>query len=557
MSDHERQSMLPGFEPPPSAVPPPPPPVIQAPTAEQVAIIDCVRKGVDHVLVQALAGTGKTSTILACLAASPAKRVLLCAFGSDNAKTLEARLPKTSRDRTLRAKTIHQLGYGVLCSYGCVPEVDRDATEDLVIDVAYAIAKIASGDKKKSPDSECDWLPIKFGVGTDDAEISIEVTRAARDLVRRLKETCTSLDVSEDQIEECVQELDAFDVLDDADAVVAIAIAHFAYQEARLDHAPWHEHKIIDFCEMIWLPLVLKLQPKRLFDLVLVDEGQDLSRPQFEFVQRFQTDTARLVVVGDLHQSIYSWRGAVGDEVWETMRQMRAVVMPLTASFRCARTIVEVAKELVPEFRACADAPQGAVYVCSFTKMMEILPATDVESFVLSRNNSDLFRTALQLWGRKARFHFHKGKDLAEGLHHVLDKLDVTNVERFQKSLDDWYDAECKKAEERSAVAKIERIKQRRDTLLALLECDVPRNLGRLLDELILASSSGALVTLYTVHGAKGLEVDRAFLLRQTFARHRERSSPGEMVVSQEELNLEYVAITRARRELVWVDLGK
>lgn len=557
--DSQGQGMLPGFEPPSPPTPPaspPPEPVLKTPTAEQTAIIGRVRSGA-HVLVQALAGTGKTSTIEACVAESPAKNVLLCAFSKDVALTLEKRLPKTTRDRILRARTIHQLGYAVLCAHGCVPRVDDDLIENLVNDVARAIGAIASRDKRASPDSECDWLPVKFGVGTDNAEISIGVTRAARDLVKRLKETCSNLDLGEDQIEECVQELDAFDSIDEADEAVARAIALFAYQgSARIDREPWREEKVIAFCDMIWLPLVLGLRPKKSFDLVLVDEGQDLSRPQFEFVQKFKVDAAPLVVVGDLHQSVYGWRGAVGDEVWEAMREIGAAVMPLTVSFRCSRSVVEVANQIVPDLRAKADAPLGAVRVCSFEQMLEVLPTTDVGSFVLSRNNAELFRTAIQLWRRKARFHFHKGRDLARGLHQILARLDVTSVESFLKSLTSWYEAECKKAEEQASAAKLDRLKQRHATLLAFMECEAPSNLGRLLHEIISISSSDALVTLHTVHGAKGLEIDRVFLLRQTFARHRERAGSNDLVIPQEELNLEYVAITRARHELVWVDLG-
>lgn len=88
--------------------------------------------------------------------------------------------------------------------------------------------------------------------------------------------------------------------------------------------------------------------------------------------------------------------------------------------------------------------------------------------------------------------------------------------------------------------------------LLSLLECDEPRHLLGLIDDLAKAPKSH--VTLATVHGTKGQEADRVYLLRQTFARHRRRSDTE--VIPTEELNLEYVAITRARREVVWVEVG-
>ncbi len=50
-------------------------------------------------------------------------------------------------------------------------------------------------------------------------------------------------------------------------------------------------------------------------------------------------------------------------------------------------------------------------------------------------------------------------------------------------------------------------------------------------------------VTLSAVHRAKGLEWDRTFLLEGTFRRER----------GGEEANVWYTAVTRAKRELVWV----
>lgn len=46
------------------------------------------------------------------------------------------------------------------------------------------------------------------------------------------------------------------------------------------------------------------------FKLILVDEYQDSNKEQFNFLKRFKAEDAKLVVVGDDDQSIYSFRGA-------------------------------------------------------------------------------------------------------------------------------------------------------------------------------------------------------------------------------------------------------
>ena len=96
------QGALPGFEPPRPPAPrslPPRPPIIETPTPEQNAIIARVASGSGHIIVEALAGAGKTSTILQSLVTSTARRVLLTSFGNSIVATLEARKPKAPKGR--------------------------------------------------------------------------------------------------------------------------------------------------------------------------------------------------------------------------------------------------------------------------------------------------------------------------------------------------------------------------------------------------------------------------------------------------------------------------
>ncbi len=496
-------------------------------TAEQVAIIEYVRSGTGHVLVEALAGSGKTSTILESLKVTTARKVLLCAFGNANARTLEARMPAPPRGCDHRARTLHSQGFSVLRSHGCRAETRDDATEQLVNTVADAIEEIVTKDRKAALargvpiEAWIDWLPTAFVEGTDTATISLDVRRSAITILRRLKDTCVDQDVVEDEIEVLGQEIEAFGRIGDSDVEITCAIVRYAYLSgARLDR------DTIDFCDQIWLPMVLSLQPKWRYDLVFVDEGQDLSEPQLELAWRLVADQGRLVVVGDLRQSVYGWRGAVGDLVWAKLLRAGAVAMPLTASFRCARAVVAAANEIVPQLRACADAPIGEVRACTSAQMLAELPFTAESTFVLSRTNAKLFRVAIRLWRQRAHFRFQKSAELASGLRAILGKLVTRDVDSFRQSLDTWHKAERARAEKRSAVAWADRLDQQRDMLLSLLECGEPRDLRRVLDDVV--ASKGSLLTLSTVHTAKGLEADRVYLLRQTFARHRPKRNPDE-----------------------------
>lgn len=534
------QGVLPGFG---------PPPVIKNPTVEQTSIIEAVRSGSGHILVEALAGTGKTSTILASLVAAPVKRVLLTSFAREIVDTLNDRMPKAPRSSTWRASTLHTLGLGVLRSYGWKPDVKdkdggihKDTTEKLVSDMAKSIEEIVDEDRR------CErkvWFDLPTATNTGKSVISEVIRGAAEALVEHWKSACLHQDTRSD----IDLQIEAFDALSDKDAEIAEAIATHAYaMGARLDRDK------ISYSDMIWLPLVLGLKPKWKYALVLVDEAQDLSRPQFEFAQQFLAPDARLMIVGDLKQSIYGWRGAVGPEVWAAMLAMKARVMSLTTTFRCAASIVAVANELVPELRASKDAAAGRVLKCTDRQLIAMLPTITVDTFVLSRSNAALFSIALQLWRIDARFTFNKGRELAKGLLALLSKLDQRDEERFRKSLDGWHAQARAKAQEASSTSKLNRIDQARDTLLALLTCKPPRELGALIERL--SEERTAPVKLSTVHGTKGLEAERVFLVRDTFARYQKRRlADGQLApISQEELNLEYVAITRAKHDLIWID---
>jgi DNA helicase-2/ATP-dependent DNA helicase PcrA len=76
------------------------------------------------------------------------------------------------------------------------------------------------------------------------------------------------------------------------------------------------EQNGVDFDDLLELPLELLKDPhilereRRALDWILVDEYQDVNRPQYRMLRKLVGDTGRIMVVGDPDQSIYGWRGA-------------------------------------------------------------------------------------------------------------------------------------------------------------------------------------------------------------------------------------------------------
>jgi len=495
-------------------------------TAEQNSIIELVASGKDNLLVSALAGAGKTSTILMSLASLPQKTALLCAFNKRIADELTARMPPCPKGSVWKAQTFHAIGLQTVSHHRRGIEVNKEATEDLIND---AIA-----------------LFVKHGKPAD--KISFQGRRAAVNLLRTLKEIHVNREVFHDHVVKVGYEYDLFGKISGEEIDRTVSTVRLAYKASQ----DLKNRKSIDFCDMTWLPVVLDLAPPSRYQTVFVDEAQDLSMPQLLLVKKYMAPNGRIIAVGDKNQGIYSWRGAVGDYVWNEMREVfKAKSLPLTTTFRCSRAVVKQAQQIVPTLTAREDAPQGSISSCTFEQLAGLLKAAwEIHTFVLSRNNADLLQTALHLWKSGVGFQLAAGKEIVEPLYEIIDKLDKLSKARFSSSLATWFAVEMSRAEKANASAWAERIEQQYGMLSVMLQYAEPVSFKKVLGDILGLSISA--IILSTVHKVKGLEADRIYLLKQTFARYQVgRKKPP----TQEDLNIEYVAITRAKQDLIWVDM--
>ncbi|GIL61871.1 hypothetical protein Vafri_16267 [Volvox africanus] len=77
----------------------------------------------------------------------------------------------------------------------------------------------------------------------------------------------------------------------------------------------------IDFDDLVGLAVALMQQPEarraaaRAFRHILVDEFQDTNLPQYRLVRLLQSEGSELFLVGDSNQAIYTWRGALPEDI--------------------------------------------------------------------------------------------------------------------------------------------------------------------------------------------------------------------------------------------------
>jgi superfamily I DNA/RNA helicase len=323
--------------------------------------------------------------------------------------------------------------------------------------------------------------------------------------------------------------------------------------------------RVLDYNDMVWLPVVLGL-PLFKYDVLMIDESQDLNRCQQALTKMAGR---RLVYCGDPHQAIYGFAGAdarsmerLKEELGTTPRGV--MTLPLTVTRRCGKAIVEKARRWVPEFEAHHDNGPGAVSTARYdqTPTQDSL-ATEAPwyfeqasngDFVLCRVNAPLVSQCFRFLaaGRKATI---QGRDIGKGIEATIKKVKATSAVDLVVRLDEWLEKERAKelAKKFPSDARVIALEDKAACIRVFAEgCDTIEEVLQRVASVFTDNPYQPGIRLSSIHKAKGLEAQRVFFLRPMGAGcpHPMAKTPWQR---EQELNILYVGITRAIEELVWV----
>jgi ATP-dependent exoDNAse (exonuclease V) beta subunit len=314
------------------------------------------------------------------------------------------------------------------------------------------------------------------------------------------------------------------------------------------------ENGMVSFTDMIWIPLVLNL-PIRKHKLIAVDECQDLNRSQHLLLQRAMSDGGNLVGVGDPRQAIYAFAGAMCDSFDQLQGHFEANVKPLSICYRCPTTVIEMARTLVPEIEAAPGAPVGDVGEIEENQFEEMLVPGDM---VLCRLNAPLLKLCFQLISRKVHARV-RGRDIGAQLAALAWSIgkDLMDWNVFPQAVMSWRNSQIQVlSAKKDAEFAIQSTKDKAECLLTCFASFQPTTCESLAASIqSLFSDEHSPVILSTIHKAKGLENPRVFIIRpDRLPLVWAKQTPEQF---QQELNLKYVAITRAQSELYFVKEGR
>lgn len=303
------------------------------------------------------------------------------------------------------------------------------------------------------------------------------------------------------------------------------------------------------------------------YQRVLFDESQDANPVTLDIINR---SPGKKVFVGDRHQSIYKFRGAV-----DAMKNIPASQRKkLTGSFRFGKNIAQAANRILM-VKGSAQLVRGI----SGSDDQVILPQTPKEReeavgnamsqleqiLMLSRTGASVLDNAVSAASKNKRLHFIGGLQN----YRMSNLMDVYNL-RYGGEINDPLIAAFETFEELKEFAETDVEIARRIEMVEKYGTNLPLILNDI-TRLNTNNVSEADVVLSTVHRAKGLEFDTVVLSEDLYAmdlgyHYENDTSRNPMSLSkavevgiaarkplrdEEDVNICYVAMTRAKHKLI------
>lgn len=463
------------------------------PTPEQEAILALAKDTSDNLQINALAGSGKTSTLEMIQKHIKTKPVLYLVFNKRNAEEAEKSFPSTTSVRTLN-------GIGHRIWSRTLPSGNLSLNPRKCNDILKTIIEEApKGTRSVLWDS---YWQVLDAVGMSKALGYIPKGHPKADKTLCSIETLIlSLDEKPDDL--------TLDLIDEV-LTRSIRAAYEGY---------------IDYNDQVYMPALFGgVYPQ--FPLVAVDEAQDLNPVNHEMLRKLVKH--RFMAVGDPFQSIYGFRGAVQSGMEKLKTSFSMTEADLSVSFRCPQAVVEHARWRVPNFKWIKEGGH-----------VEVLRRHDIAAFsdsdvIICRNNAPLFKLAIHLLMAKRSVSV-SGSDVGPKLLATMKKLGSDDMSSAQicEKVDEWLHEKLAKGS-----------KSAQD----IADCmKVFTSYGPTLSSAVayaehLFAQRGA-IRLMTGHKSKGLEFETVYFLDPWLCRDDEQDQ-----------NLRYVIQTRSMDRLFEVN---
>ena len=462
-----------------------------------------------NLMVQAGAGCGKTSTIVELykriVAQDPKATVQFMAFNKKIALELQA--------RGVPASTMNAFGFkAVLKAY---PKIKLDTNKLRYLCKAHNVEYRASGFVCRVVDM-----------------LKAYLIPQNNDLISEIKR-----------------------IIDEFESVDFEPDRKLLEQIASIFNVSLSDLHTIDFADQISYPHYHNLNVPR-FDYVIIDEAQDLSPNKLQLVAR--AVGKHFICVGDPRQAIYLFCGADSESMDKIAERFSPVVKNLPVTYRCGKRIVQETHNLEvapPDFQAGPDNHEGEVRSVVYENFLKEVKPKD---FVLCRVSAPLVKNCFALIKNGVRAQII-GRDVGAKLSTLADKIfaykiqtqAISEMDKFCEKYREYRRIEVGKLLAAEKDDQAERLEDQLDCLYVFTENvqtvgEMQMKIRQMFDDTVNPHA----VIFSTIHKAKGLEADVVWALPSKMR------PPKKEKQKQEEKNLLYVLITRAKNQFNWVSSG-
>jgi superfamily I DNA/RNA helicase len=484
------------------------------PSPQQQALFNWILTGKGSCVLEAVAGSGKTTTLIEALKLMEGTIF----FGAYNKLIAEEIKTRAGNKEGLNASTFHAAGLNAWKKIARNCKIDANKCRTIYRN-NYADPEYF---KLETPVLNLVSYAKQAAVG---AVCSAADDSVWYNLINHFNIDCLNRDE---------------EVVDVAKKILGLSVAE--------------DTKIIDFDDMIYCPLVHKVKATE-YDWVLIDEAQDTNASRRALALLMLKRGGRLIAVGDRKQMIYGFTGCDSDSMDQIKESVNAIELPLTVTYRCPKAVVKEAQKYVSHITAHESAPEGTVT----TLVGEVTKSAKPGDAILCRFNAPLIEMVYTFIadGIPAKV---EGREIGSSMKTLLRRYKSKTFSVLIDRLNDYRDRETAKLrikEKESQAVAIEDKVNCLKVIIARVEKLDPKNsdpVARTCDEIDAIFSDNVdakCVILSTIHKSKGREFTNVYWLQ---------SGPSKWArmdwEKETEINLCYVAVTRAKENLILVPMS-
>ncbi len=487
-------------------------------TDEQKALVEGSERG-ENFCGEARAGAGKT-TILKQISAAPKnkrKKVTLVVFNVKNAREIQ---DDDNRPANLTASTFHSLclktlgkGFNVKTKQFREGKWTKGKIEELLL-----------GDE-----DDC-FNYFEKQLSKEERQERKENYDEAESCVRLLKNSYVDPSFT-----------DVINLMNKYQISPSMDRAEFARKMLSTLKKSDEDVRNIDYDDMIRFCVIHDKCKNILADMFVLDEAQD-NTPIRTKALGIISENCQVGAVGDDRQAAYFFAGADSDSIAKILQEVPDMIRyPLTVNFRCDKSIIREAQKWVPDIKYLDSKEEGEVIYTQMKDLGKIIKPGDVG---ISRYNAVIIAQAFRFI-RQGIAATIQGADFGKMLKSQISGFKATSIEEFYSKLGAWHDKQCKYSDNNPSEAVTERF----ECLKFLADnSDTVEGIASFIDSVFVDKTAKDTITFSTAHRAKGLEWDRVHILDSDNFICRDPRISAEQ--AKQELNLMYIAITRARHYL-------